>query len=50
MTTLKRNMKEKDALLKDGQEENERLKKELKNKEAEILRIAIKPKKIEKAL
>ena len=50
MTTMKRNMKEKDALLKQGQEELEKLKQELKEKDTEIKKLINKPKKTMAAL
>ena len=50
MTTLKRNIKEKDSLLKQGQEELEKLKQELKDKDTEIKKLINKPKKTMAAL
>ena len=50
MTTLKRNIKEKDSLLKQGQEEIEKLKQELKDKDTEIKKLINKPKKTMAAL
>ena len=43
-------MKEKDALLKQGQEELEKLKQELKEKDTEIKKLINKPKKTMAAL
>ena len=50
MTTLKRNIKEKDSLLKQVQEEIEKLKQELKDKDTEIKKLINKPKKTMAAL